>query len=141
MQRRVCNPSDYQTLNGNRLRARKHTVKIDKSTTGIPVQVVECLVPAINPEELLLKSKPKRIIKLRRFEDFESTNIVIYSVENNSKALETTPCKTEQYKNSFFIKSAISWNQLDWNILCSKSVESFKSPVLHQSIGDLSPVE
>ena len=66
---------------------------------------------------------------------------MIYSVENNSKALETTPYKTEQYKNSFFIKSVISWNQLDWNIVCSKSVESFKSPVLHQSIGDLSPVE
>jgi len=64
----------------------------------------------MNPGELLLKSKPKRKIKLRRFEDFESTNLVIYSVENNSKALETTPCKTEQYKNSFFTKSVFGRN-------------------------------
>jgi len=45
------------------------------------------------------------IIKPRRFEDFESATIVISSVKNNSKALETTPRETEQYKNSFFIKN------------------------------------
>ena len=43
-----------------------------------------------------MKSKPKRIIKPRRFEVFESANIVINSVKNNSKSHETTPCKTEQ---------------------------------------------
>jgi hypothetical protein len=37
---------------------------------------------------------------------------VINSVKNNSKALEMTPCKTEPYKNSFFVKSMIHWNQL-----------------------------
>ena len=54
---------------------------------GISVQgtfVVEGLIPAINLEEFLVKSKPKRIIKPRHFEDFESANIVIKSVNNNS---------------------------------------------------------
>jgi len=67
--------------------------------------VVEGLVLDINPEEFLVNSKPKMIIKPRRFEDFESATIVISSVKNNSKALETTPRETEQYKNSFFIKN------------------------------------
>ena len=49
------------------------------------------------------------------------------SVKNNSKALETTVCNTEQYKNSFFVKSVIHWNQLDEEIVHAKTVESFKT--------------
>jgi hypothetical protein len=63
-------------------------------------QQVEGLVPAINPE-FLVKSKPKRKIKPKRFDNFESYQFV----KNNSKVLETTACNTEQYKNSFFVKS------------------------------------
>jgi hypothetical protein len=59
-------------------------------------KVVEYLIPAIISVELLVKSKPKRIIKPRRFEVVESANIVINSVKNNSKTHETTPCNTEQ---------------------------------------------
>ena len=69
---------------------------------------VEGLVPAINPE-FLVKSKPKRKIKPKRFDNFESYQFV----KNNSKVLETTACNTEQYKNSFFVKSVIHWNQLE----------------------------
>ena len=52
--------------------------------------MVEGLVPVINPYEFLVKSKPKRSIKPKRFDNFESANIVNNSVKNNSKALETT---------------------------------------------------
>jgi hypothetical protein len=44
-------------------------------------KVVEGLVPAINPSEFLVKSKPKRKIKPKHFDnfDFESVNIhVVY---------------------------------------------------------------
>jgi hypothetical protein len=88
--------------------------------------VVEGLVPAINPE-FFVKSKPKRKIKPKRFDNFESANIVNNSVKNNSKALETTACNTEQYKNSFFVKSVIHWNQLEEEIVHAKTVESFKT--------------
>ena len=90
-------------------------------------KVVESLVPAINPSELLVKGKPKRKIKPKRFDNFESANIVNNSVKNNSKALETTVCNTEQYKNSFFVKSVIHWNQLDEEIVHAQTVESFKT--------------
>ena len=63
-------------------------------------KMVEGLVPVINPYEFLVKSKPKRSIKPKRFDNFESANIVNNSVKNNSKALETTVtsmCNTEQY--------------------------------------------
>ena len=89
-------------------------------------KVVEGLVPAINPE-YFVKSKPKRKIKPKRFDNFESANIVNNSVKNNSKALETTACNTEQYKNSFFVKSVIHWNQLEEEIVHAKTVESFKT--------------
>ena len=62
-------------------------------------KVVEGLVPAVNPSEFLVKSKPKCKIKPKRFVNFESTNIVNNSIKNNSKALETTVCNTEQYNN------------------------------------------
>jgi hypothetical protein len=45
------------------------------------------------------------------------------SVKNNSKALKTTACNTEQYKNSFFVKSVIHWNQLEEEIVHAKTVE------------------
>ena len=54
------------------------------------------------------------------------------SVKNNSKALKTTVCNTEQYKNSFFIKSVIHWNQLDEEIVHAKTVESFKTAFQHR---------
>ena len=88
------------------------------------------MVPAINSSDSLVKSKPKRKIKPKRFDNFENANIVNNSDKNNSKALETTVtsiCNTEQYKNSFFIKGVIHWNQLDEEIVHAKTVESFKT--------------
>ena len=96
--------------------------------------MVEGLVPVINPYEFLVKSKPKRNIKPKRFDNFESANIVNNSVKNNSKALETTVtsmCNTEQYKNSLFINSVIQWNQLDEEIVNAKTVVSFKPAIQH----------
>ena len=92
---------------------------------------VEGLVPAINPSEFFVKSKPKCKIKPKRFDNFESANIGNNSVKNNSKALETTACNTEQYKNSFFVKSVIHWNQLDEEIVHAKTVGSFKTALQH----------
>ena len=92
------------------------------------------MVPAINSSDSLVKSKPKRKIKPKRFDNFENVNIVNNSDKNNSKALETTVtsiCNTEQYKNSFFIKSVIHWNQLDEEIVHAKTVESFKTAIQH----------
>jgi hypothetical protein len=94
--------------------------------------VVEGLVSAINPSEFLVKGKPKWKIKPKRFDIFESANIVNNSVKNNSKALETTVCNTEQYKNSFFVKSVIHWNKLDEEIVHAKTVESFKTALQHR---------
>jgi hypothetical protein len=48
------------------------------------------MVPAINSSESLVKRKPKRKIKPKRFDNFESANIVNNSVKNNFKELETT---------------------------------------------------
>ncbi|XP_071161129.1 uncharacterized protein [Mytilus edulis] len=63
-------------------------------------KVVEGLVSAINPDDFLVKSKPKRKIKPKTFDNFVCANIVTNSVKNNSKALDTTPSNTNLYKNS-----------------------------------------
>jgi hypothetical protein len=95
-------------------------------------KVVEGLVPAINPSDFLVKSKLKHKIKPKRFDKFESANIVNNSVKNNSKSPETNVCNTEQYKNSFFVKGVIHWNQLDEEIVHAKTVESFKTALQHR---------
>ena len=79
----------------------------------------------------MVKSKLKRKISPKRFDNFESANIVNNSVKNNSKALDTTVCNIEQYKNSFFVKSVIHWNKLDEEIVHAKTVESFKTALHH----------
>jgi hypothetical protein len=55
----------------------------------------------ISAKNFLVKGKPKWKIKPKRFDIFESANIVNNSVKNNAKALETTVCNTEQYFDIF----------------------------------------
>ncbi len=94
--------------------------------------MVEGLVPAINPDDFLVKSKPKRKIKPKTFDNFVSANIVTNSVKDNSKALDTIPSNTDPYKNSFFVKSILHWNQLEARIVCADTVESFKAALQHR---------
>ena len=53
-------------------------------------------------------------------------------MKNNSKALETIPSNTDQYKNSFFVKSILDWNQLEDRIVCADTIESFKAALQHR---------
>ena len=51
-------------------------------------KVVEGLVPAIKTEDYLTKSRQRRIIKPKRFDDYVNTNIVENSVKNNTKSFD-----------------------------------------------------
>ena len=94
--------------------------------------MVERFIPAINPDDFLVKSKPKRKIKPKTFDNFVSANIVTNAVKNNMKALDTIPYKTDPHKNSFFVKSILHWDQLEDNIVCADAVESFKAALQHR---------
>ena len=64
-------------------------------------KVVKGHVPAINIDHYLRAQKPKRTIRAKQFEDFVKKNIVERSVCNNNQL----PAKTEQFRNSFFVRT------------------------------------
>ena len=89
-------------------------------------KVVEGLVPAIPPEEFLKPAKTRRQIKGKQFKDHISHNIIDRHIINNDRGFIVENCKTEQLKNSFFVKTVIEWNHLSTETVCAKTVESFK---------------
>ena len=93
-------------------------------------KVVEGQIPALPAEDFIKTHKPKRQIRAKAYKDHETTNIIDKQVRNNSKAVVVPAARTDQYKNSFFIKTAIDWNHLEDNTVCAKTVEGFKSALL-----------
>ena len=57
-------------------------------------KVVEGLIPAIHLDEFLKKSRPKRNITAKKFEGFQTTNIVEKQEKNNSKCFDIPQSKT-----------------------------------------------
>ncbi|KAH3751009.1 hypothetical protein DPMN_185550 [Dreissena polymorpha] len=90
-------------------------------------KVVEGLVPSLPPDKFLKFSKPKRKIKAKPFSDHIATNFVNSQVCNNSKGLQIPDSKAIQYRNSFFVDTAIHWNHLPDSVVQKDSVESFKN--------------
>ena len=75
-------------------------------------KVVEGLVPAITPKDYLKPRKPGRNIRAKTYSDHTVSNIVTRSVCNNTKGFTIPPSKTDQYKNSFFVRTVLDWNHL-----------------------------
>ena len=91
-------------------------------------KVVEGLVPAMPPDQFFTKNtNRKRQIKAKKFDGCISRNIVEKSVTNNSKPYVIPKNSTEQYKQSYFVKTVSEWNHLDNAIVTSSSVEAFKA--------------
>ena len=90
-------------------------------------KVVKGHVPAINIDHYLRAQKPKRTIRAKQFEDFVKKNIVERSVCNNNQCFKQLPAKTEQYRNSFFVRTTHDWNILSDNIVNCDTVESFRT--------------
>ena len=84
-------------------------------------------VPAINIDHYLRAQKPKRTIRAKQFEDFVKKNIVERSVCNNNQCFKQLPAKTEQFRNSFFVRTTHDWNILSDNIVNCDTVESFRT--------------
>ena len=89
-------------------------------------KIVGGMVPAINADEYFIHQRAKRHIKARQFENFQSTNIVEKSVVNSSKGYIVPNSNTEQFRNSFFVKTVIQWNHLDESVVTAETVEGFK---------------
>ena len=90
-------------------------------------KIVGGMVPAINADEYFIHQRAKRHIKARQFENFQSSNIVEKSVVNNSKGYIVPNSNTEQFRNSFFVKTVIQWNHLEESVVTAETVEGFRS--------------
>ena len=94
-------------------------------------KVVEGQVPAMPPDLFVTYQKSKRHIKANKFDNCITNNIVTSSVRNNSKCIVIPPSRTNQYKHSFFVQTAVDWNQLDENIVSAEKLAlhpSYYSP-------------
>ena len=90
-------------------------------------KVVEGMIPAIQPDDYINFQKPKRQIRAKRFEDYTSKNIVTNQERINTRAVAIPENKTDQFRNSLFVKTAIDWNHLDEETVNTKKLEEFKT--------------
>ena len=70
-------------------------------------KVVEGLVPAIKPEDYLTKSRQRRTIKPKRFDDYVNTNIV----ENSVRTIQSLSTKSSVILSNIGIHSSIKLYQ------------------------------
>ena len=90
------------------------------------------LVPPIPAEIYLEKVRSKRRIQPKQFKDCVTNNPVSKYTLNNNKCFKIPDSVTPVYKNSFFPRTIIDWNQLNDNTVNASSVESFKTQLQNQ---------
>lgn len=93
-------------------------------------KVTEGLVPAMLKDTYLTPIRGKRIIRPKKFKDYVSTNIVTNQAVNHNKCFQTFQCKSSEYKNSYFPKTVIDWNNLPEQVVCAETVQSFKTALI-----------
>ena len=94
-------------------------------------KVAEGQKPAMPSSDFITRNEGKRQIRPKKFDNCISTNIVTKQSRINSKSVKVPEAKSEQYKNSFFVITAIDWNNLEDNIVQSKTTEDFKTANQH----------
>jgi hypothetical protein len=95
-------------------------------------KVVEGKVPALPFHEFLTPIRNKRKVRARDLSDFEHTHFVSTYAHNNSRGFKVDTCKTTNYKQSFFIRTTIDWNNLEDDVVKCPSVETFKTAIDRQ---------
>ena len=93
-------------------------------------KVVEGLVPAMPHNQFFQpKSKGKRQIKAKKFENCVTNNVIDRSATCNSRPFLVPNSHTEQYRNSFFVRTTEEWNHLEDSVVTANSVDIFKKRI------------
>ena len=92
-------------------------------------KIVRGMVPAINADEVFIPIRNKRQIKPKSHQDCYSTNIISKYALNNSECYKVPASNTDQYKNSYFVKTTSDWNCLSDTHIRAETVNSFKTAV------------
>ncbi|CAC5403687.1 unnamed protein product [Mytilus coruscus] len=93
-------------------------------------KVVEGKIPALPPDDLIKFHRPKRQIRATTFNNFIIKNIRDQQVRNNKRAVIVPNSKTDQFKNSIFVRTAVEWNHLEDSVVCVTTTEEFKTAFL-----------
>ena len=93
-------------------------------------KVAEGQIPAMPSSDFITRNEGKRQIRPKKFDNCISTNIVTKQSRINSKSIKIPEAKSEQYNNSFFVRTAIDWNNLEDNIVQSKQLKTSKQQFL-----------
>lgn len=92
-------------------------------------KIVRGMVLAINVDEFFIPHRNKRHIKPKHYQDSQSSNFVARYILNNSQCYKVPQSNTEQFRNSFFVKTVSDWNSLTDDHICAETVNSFKTAV------------
>ena len=79
-------------------------------------KVVRGTLPAINADKFLIPLRNIRNIKPHIQTDFQTTN-----VKNHTECFKIPDSQTDQFKNSFFIRTISEWNQLEECQICAET--------------------
>ena len=83
-------------------------------------------IPALPTETFFRPQKTnKRHIKPKHFPDHVSSNFVQQLTTNNTRCFIVPTAHTEQFKNSFFVKTIADWNQLNESQVQAETITDF----------------
>ena len=93
-------------------------------------KLVDGHIPAMPPKSFLMPADRNwRRIRPTTFKDCSYDNTIARQEIRNSCGLKIPDSKTEQYKNSFFVRTVADWNKLEDTVVTTDSVTAFSSAV------------
>ena len=95
-------------------------------------KIVKGHIPAMPSENFLTSAdteKSKKNTSDGTFKDCSYDNTIARHEIRNSCGLKIPDSKTEQYKNSFFVRTVADWNKLEDTVVTVDSVTAFSSAV------------
>ena len=93
-------------------------------------KIVKGRIPATPPESfLILPDRNRRRIRPTTVRDCDSDNTIVRHEIRNSCGFRIPDSKTEQHKNSFFVRTMAVWNKLEDTMVTIDSVTAFSSAV------------
>ena len=87
-------------------------------------------IPALPPESFLTPlDNTRRRVRPRRFADHHTPNPIQRQACNNSRGFKIPTARSDQYKESFFVKTPLEWNILSDDIVTKETVGAFSAAV------------
>ena len=103
-------------------------------------KIVEDRLPALPPHSFLTPvATTRRRIKPTRYEGYKTTNIQERQTVNHSRGYIVPSAGTEQYRNSFFVRTTMEWSHLSEVTVKSSSVMAFSATLTESA--DPSPTD